>query len=163
MDNLLNTESTQDQFAVLEIDGIVLAFLKDEILSIEDLSKLSDQKYTEQVSASIKYAGADLPAYTLNKDFLFKQRQDSENRICVVIKHPVMTESFALLCKSVKKFTIDDLTNLVPLPSLMKQKDTPLTAMTKQGDTLLFMSSASAMKSFISYHEMSPRLERENV
>ena len=163
MDNSFSSGSKEDQFSVLEIDGIMLAFLKDEILSIEDLSKLSDLKYTEQMSAILKYAGTDLPVYTLNRDLMFKQKQANENRTCVVIKHPDAVESFALLCKTVNQLTIEESANVVPMPSIMKQNDSPLIALAKWGEQLLLISSARAMKSFISFHEMAPRLEVKNV
>lgn len=138
-----------NQMALLEIDNVILGFPQSHILAIESLSNVNTLATTEKSSGTVSYGTSEIPVYTLNNDLTLMDESATNNRFCIAIKHRDENESFAVMCDAVNQYTTEDNTDIRTLPPLMQNPDSPVIGLVKKDDTLIFISTAESMRSYI--------------
>lgn len=153
MDNTLMSTLETRQMALLELDGLILGLPQSHILTIESLSNVKALRSTEKSSGTVYYDSAEIPVYTFNNDLALMDKPAANNRFCIAIKHSDEDEPFAVMCDVINQYTIEDNTNIRTLPSLMHNPDSPVIGLMKKDETLVFISSAESMASYIGSQE----------
>lgn len=159
MDNTLLQALEADQLALLEFDNIILGFPQKQVLTIESLSNIKSQCNTERSSGTVSFGDAELPVYTFNHDLRLLNEPTSNNRFCIAIKHDDESESFAIMCDAVSQYAVDDKKNIMAIPPLMHNSDSPVIGLMKKDDTLALLSSGESMREYIDLKEFDVQAE----
>ena len=149
MANTLMSTLEIKQMALLEIDNVILGFPQSHILAIESLSNVNALRTTEKSSGIVSYGTSEIPVYTFNNDLTLMDKPATNNRFCIAIKHMDENEPFAVMCDAVNQYTIEDNTDIKTMPPLMHNPDSPVIGLVKKDDTLIFISTAESMRSYI--------------
>lgn len=137
------------QMALLEFDNVTLGFPQSHILTIESLNNVNTLRTTEKSSGTVSYDSSDIPVYTFNNDLTLMDKPATNNRFCIAIKHTDENEPFAVMCDAINQYTIEDKTSIKAVPSLMHNPCSPVLGLVKKDDTLVFISTAESMCSYI--------------
>lgn len=153
MDNTLNDTLEENNLTLLEFDNVILGFPHIQVLTIESLSQINALRSTDKSSGTLSYDAAELPVYTLNHELKLMDQAATDNRLCIAIKHPDENQYFALMCDAVNKYIVEDGLNIVAMPPLMQNPDSPVTGLVKKNNTLVLKTSAESMRSYINSQE----------
>ncbi len=162
MDNLITTDADTRQLALLYFDNIIIALPQSEIVFVENLSQVYEQRLNEHSSGKIHYNSSDLPVYTLNHELEFIHKLAADNRICAIIKSSD-NEIFALMCNALEKHNVEDNTAQSSIPQIMRNQKSPVTGFLKIADKLTLVCSAESLGSYFKLSETVPQQELKHA
>jgi len=144
----VETGSTKD-FAMLAFDQLRLCFPQDQVLNIELVGSLEQNNSIEPpVVGCLMNSGIEVPAYSLSEDFSLTTNISEERQNCVCF-HNDGQALFALVCNSVEPLQCDDSMKVLPLPESMATDKTPVHALIKLENNLLYICQATAISEYL--------------
>lgn len=146
--------SAANLYTLLYIDDFRLAFAQHQVAMVELASAIRADDKPSLTVGTLVLQQSRLPVYAPDPNLSLTKALPLQRRFCVCFNPGGDAGgAFALACDHVETQRIA--TGILPIPGCLRAENNPLQQMVKQLQTLVFISTAAAMKRYINTLEQS--------
>lgn len=146
----MQTDPAQiEHYALLAFQGLQLLIPQTDIYSLEPIADLlpASNAYQNTVG-QIKQGGEVWPVYALSSDLEVLNSSPVDSRVIVLMKN--VQPEYGLLCEQVDTLKRSEV-SILPMPTAVQSKNSPLLAIAVKATELRYISSASALSNLFSH------------
>jgi len=146
-------QPSSQTLAVLQIDGLWLAFPQYQIASIHLVSDMDTRISKGANVGFIQKNNQDWPIYAMSGSLLMLPSLSKQHRFCVCF-HPGAAQNYiGLAVDAVVALELQDSQILQPLPDCMQNSRSPFTQVVRSENRLIFMSDIGYLKHYVECEE----------